>query len=80
MLRVSDEVVDILRRGGKSCKRFLEHVARDQRAITNIGIHYHMRVRGVDVGNERGREEPMYNFSDSLGWYNSLGLRRSVVK
>lgn len=75
MLNVSDEVVGILREGGKRCKNFLEQVGEDQKAITRFCRHYSLRLRGIETGAERGKEEPLYCFSDGLGMYTVRALR-----
>ena len=75
MLRVSDDVVALLRQGGRRCKNFLEQVADGQKAITCFSRHYGLKLKGIDIGTEGGKEEPFYCFSDRLGMYTIKGLR-----
>lgn len=75
LLKVSDEVVEILRNGGRRCDCFLEQVLDNQKAITSFCKHYGMTIKLIDVGLERGKQEPMYGFSDGLGLYTIKGLR-----
>ena len=79
ILEVSDEVISILRRGGRRCENFLENVKDNQKAITVFCRHYGVRLRGVDVGTESKKEEPFYTFSDGLGSYNIRGLRLELA-
>ena len=77
-LKVSDEVVGILRAGGSRCDSFLKTVAEHQSAITAFCKKGNLRLTEVDVGVERAIEEPSYYFSDGLGGYTIDGIRNSL--
>jgi hypothetical protein len=77
-LKVSDEVIDILRVGGLRCECFLGQVAEHHELLTAFSRMPGSELLEVDAGNEGTHEEPFYGFSDGRGRYNIDGLKSSL--
>jgi hypothetical protein len=39
---------------------------------------YNVRLKKIDTTEERGHQEPVYAFSDNLGYYTIDGIKKSL--